>query len=158
MSMAQHPPASAPPQSRRRLPLRRGATLLEQIVVLTLLSVVLTLALMSGVAALDAVAVRVAAQTTTDLIAQARDHALAARVRTAVRFDVRASRIVVHAGVDTIGHSAFTDGVRLTATRDSLAYGANGLGHGAANLRITVTRGRSSDTITVSRLGRVLWR
>jgi hypothetical protein len=45
--------------------------------------------------------------------------------------------------------------VRLAATRDSMAYLPLGLGYGAANLRAVLTRGRASDTVFVSRLGRV---
>jgi hypothetical protein len=36
-----------------------------------------------------------------------------------------------------------------------MAYSASGLGFGAANMRVIVSRGASADTITVSRLGRV---
>jgi hypothetical protein len=46
-------------------------------------------------------------------------------------------------------------GVRLAASRDSLAYAADGLGWGAANARLVVRRGMSAETVTVSRLGRV---
>jgi hypothetical protein len=36
-----------------------------------------------------------------------------------------------------------------------MSYTALGIGFGAANLRVIVSRGASADTITVSRLGRV---
>jgi hypothetical protein len=39
-----------------------------------------------------------------------------------------------------------------------MAYAANGLGVGGANLRLVLSRGRRADTINVSRLGRVEWR
>jgi hypothetical protein len=45
--------------------------------------------------------------------------------------------------------------VALEATRDSLAYGPDGLGVGAANLRLVLRRGAAADTLSVSRLGRV---
>jgi hypothetical protein len=67
-------------------------------------------------------------------------------------------QVVVHIGADTVARADFTDrGVRLHATRDSMAYGANGLGVGAANLRLVLSRGARADTITISRLGRVQW-
>jgi hypothetical protein len=46
-------------------------------------------------------------------------------------------------------------GVRVTASRDSMAYDARGLGYGAANLSVVVHRGRVAETVYVSRLGRV---
>ena len=55
-------------------------------------------------------------------------------------------------------HLAFWErahGVTLSATRDSMAYAPNGLGYGASNLSIIVRRGAVTDTVVVSRLGRV---
>ena len=46
-------------------------------------------------------------------------------------------------------------GVRLTATRDSMAFDAHGLGVGVANLSLVARRGRFADTLFVSRLGRL---
>jgi len=45
-------------------------------------------------------------------------------------------------------------GVRITATRDSMAYDPRGLGYGAANLSVVARRGRAAETLFVSRLGR----
>jgi hypothetical protein len=66
------------------------------------------------------------------------------------------ARLVVHAGADTLrGASWRALGVTVEATRDSLAYGPDGLGVGAANLRLILRRGGAADTLSVSRLGRV---
>ncbi len=46
-------------------------------------------------------------------------------------------------------------GVSVEVTRDSITYAPTGMGYGAANTRIVVSRGRRADTITTSRLGRV---
>jgi hypothetical protein len=63
---------------------------------------------------------------------------------------------MVHRGLDTLAVADFVQrGVRLESTRDSMAYGASGLGVGAANLRIILSRGSRADTLTVSRLGRL---
>jgi hypothetical protein len=65
--------------------------------------------------------------------------------------------VVVHAGADTLRrlHLRARHGVRLSASRDTMAYAPPGVGHGAANLRVILTRGRAADTVVVSRLGRV---
>ena len=46
-------------------------------------------------------------------------------------------------------------GVRLSATRDSIAFGPHGLGWGAATTTITLERGTARTALAVSRLGRV---
>jgi Tfp pilus assembly protein FimT len=135
---------------------RRGATLLEQILLLSLLSACATVAVASGVRVLDTVTVHGVGREISELFALARDRAMATGVRTAIRFDVTAQRIIVHAGTDTLARlSLVSRGVTVSATRDSMAYVPSGLGFGAANLRLLLSRGASTDTITVSRLGRV---
>ncbi len=135
---------------------RRGATLLEQLCILALTGSLMAVTLASGSSLLAALDVSMAAQETVDLLSLARDHAVATGDRTAVRFDVSAARIMVHAGTDTIAVADFYgSGLTMQATRDSLAYAPSGLGVGAANLRVVVSRGTHADTITVSRLGRV---
>ena len=65
--------------------------------------------------------------------------------------------VTVFAGPDTIERRPLgtVHGVRLTVTRDSIAYAANGMGYGAANTRVILSRGAAAETVTVSRLGRV---
>jgi hypothetical protein len=147
------------PRSHRTTPLRgrrRGATLIEQLWLLVLMGALAALTMTSGSALFAALDVAMAAEETVDLLALARDHAIATGDRTAVRFDVAGTRVVVHVGPDTIAVGDFHgSGLTLAATRDSLSYAPSGLGVGAANLRLTLTRSARADTITVSRLGRV---
>lgn len=133
-----------------------GTTLAEVIVVLTILAITAALAIVTGARLLDAVAVETATAETTALFARARDHAVAQSTRTAVRIDAAAQRVMVHVADDTVAVADFagTD-VQLQTTRDSMAYAPSGLGYGAANLRVVLTRSAAVDTITVSRLGRV---
>ena len=138
---------------RRR---RRGATLIEQLWLLVLMGGIAALAMSSSSAVFAALDVAMAAQETVDLLALARDHAIATGERTAVRFDVVGTRVVVHVGPDTMAVGDFHgSGLTLEATRDSLSYAPSGLGVGAANLRLVLKRSARADTITVSRLGRV---
>lgn len=123
---------------------------------MAMLAVVSAFTVVSGLPLLHAAAVETASRETADLLAYARDYAVAASVRTAVRFDDAQGRVIVHAGPDTIARGSFArSGVTLAATRDSMAYAPSGLGVGAANLRIVLSLGTRADTITVSRLGRV---
>ena len=138
------------------MPLRLGFTTVEQLLVLSMLAVLALLALTGGTTLLEAAAVETATRETAGLFAFARDHALSAGERTAVRLDAAGRRIAVHVGTDTLAVADLAGrDVRLDTTRDSMAYAPSGLGLGAANLRLVLSRGARADTITVSRLGRV---
>ena len=71
--------------------------------------------------------------------------------------DAARGRIRVVCGADTLFYRdlAAQSGVTLNVTRDSITYAPGGVGYGAANTRIVVSRGGAADTITTSRLGRV---
>lgn len=121
-----------------------------------MLATLALLAVFGGIPLLDAASVETAGRESADLFAMAREHALAANRRTVVRIDTAMRRIAVVAGVDTLARADFAPrNVQLQSTRDSMAYHANGLGVGAANLRLVLRRRARADTITVSRLGRV---
>jgi Tfp pilus assembly protein FimT len=111
----------------------------------------------SGARALDAAAVRAAAAEVRGAFTTARGLAVLRAERTAVRLDSAGGAVVVHAGADTLRRLGVgaRHGVRLAATRDSMAFAPPGIGHGAANLRVVLSRGRAADTVVVSRLGRV---
>jgi len=136
---------------------RSGSTLIEQVTVLTVLALLATIAIRGIARLLDATWVHVATRDISDLLALAREQASATGTRTAVRFDVAGSRIVVHSGSDTIARYDLAQhgAVALEASRDSMAYSPSGLGYGAANLRVVLRKGASAETLTVSRLGRV---
>lgn len=137
--------------------LRKGSTLVEQLVVLVVTGLCLTVACASGARVLHAAAVHSASRDVAELFSMARDRAMATGSRTAVRLDVVHHQISVHTGRDTLARLNVNErhAVQLQTTRDSMAYLPSGLGYGASNLRVIVSRGASHDTITVSRLGRV---
>ncbi len=136
---------------------RIGSTLIEHVILLALLGLCSATIVAGGSRLLDAATVHSAARDVSELFALARDRAMATGTRTAVRLDQLQDRIIVHARQDTLARlDLFRDrAVHLEASRDSMAYLPSGLGYGAANLRVIVSRGASRDTITVSRLGRV---
>ncbi|MEQ1691014.1 MAG: GspH/FimT family pseudopilin [Gemmatimonas sp.] len=135
---------------------RPGSTLIEQVILLLILGIIISAGVSSGVRLRDTATVHGAAREVAELFALARDRATATGTRTAVRLDMTQHRIVVHAGTDTLARLELgPSAVQLVTTRDSMAYLPSGLGYGAANLRVIVSRGASRDTLTVSRLGRV---
>ena len=124
--------------------------------VLVIASVLLLLAMPRLSAVLDGFAVRSATTELVAIFGTARQAAIEQRRRIAVIVDtvhgvvrVSAEELVLERGLQALY------GIRLAATRDSMAYDARGLGYGAANLSIVASRGRVAETLYVSRLGRV---
>ena len=135
----------------------RGFTVAELLVVLVIVAVLLGLAAPRLAATLDRAAVRAAVSEMTTAFAVARQSAIHARAAVAVQIDTTMSTISVQSGAEQLlrrdlraAHS-----VRLSVTRDSMAYDARGLGIGAANLSVVARRGHAVETLFVSRLGRV---
>lgn len=136
---------------------RLGFTLVEQIVVLVISGLCLAIMAVGSARLVNSAVVHGAARETAEMFAMARDRAMATGIRTAVRINAQSGRVVVHADMDTLARLDLevSRSVRVQTTRDSMAYLPSGLGFGAANLRIILSRGAIQDTITVSRLGRV---
>ena len=136
---------------------RSGTTLVEQIIIITVLGVLAALVVRSISQQLDQLAVRSAAREARDVFASAREFAVARGVRTAVQINPLLAALSAHAGADTLVTRSvgLLHGVTLSSSRDSMAYSPSGLGYGASNLRIIVVKRAAAETVTVSRLGRV---
>ncbi|MGQ0641923.1 MAG: prepilin-type N-terminal cleavage/methylation domain-containing protein [Gemmatimonadaceae bacterium] len=137
--------------------LRLGLTLVEVLLVVAIVGVLAAFAAPPYVAARDRASVRSAVTASVAAFDAARALALTRGRHAAVRIDTAGSRLVVHSFRDTVLRMPLGTswGVRLSATRDSSAIAPDGLGYGAANVRLIVSRGAAADTVTVSRLGRV---
>jgi Tfp pilus assembly protein FimT len=149
-------PAAARPRTVASVH-RPGSTLVELLAALVVLALLAAAGARAIAAVADGAAARAAGAELRSAFASARAEAVRRGARTAVRLDSASAQAVVHTGPDTLrrlrlGHDY---GVRLRATRDSMAYTALGIGYGGANLRAVLTRGHAVDTVTVSRLGRV---
>jgi type IV fimbrial biogenesis protein FimT len=136
---------------------RRGFTVPELLIVLTIAGVVMAIAIPNGKAGLDRISVRSAASDVRATLNYARMLAMAGGVPVAVDVDSAAGTLRVMRGDERILTRGIgpAHGVRIGRTRDSLAYDPRGFGRGAANLSILLRRGASVETVFVSRLGRV---
>lgn len=136
---------------------RRGFTLLELVIVVTLAGILLAIAVPRTRAVLDGIAVRSAVGDVIATLSDARALSLAGDGLVAVHLDTAAGTLSVRRGSEMVHRRAigYAHGVRLGGTRDSLTYDPRGLGRGAANLSIIVRRGTVAETVFVSRLGRV---
>jgi prepilin-type N-terminal cleavage/methylation domain-containing protein len=136
---------------------RAGHTLVELSLVLTVIGLVSMIAVHEAALYLDRVAVRSAVAEVAALVARARDEALAQRAVVSLRVDTVTATVGLSAHgepltLHALGHA---HGVRLSTSRDSIAFDVRGLGYGAANLTLVARRGSAADTLVVSRLGRV---
>jgi Tfp pilus assembly protein FimT len=137
--------------------MRPGTTLVEIGIVVTILGIVATVAVPRFTSYRDRIAAHAGAASVAGLFSAARHAAIRRSTVTAVRIDTANAAITMFAGPDTLERRplGLLHGVRLHTSRDSIAYAANGMGHGAANTQVIVRRNAAAETVTVSRLGRV---
>lgn len=138
---------------------RRGLTLVELCLVLTVVGLTAAIAVRQLGAYLDRAAARAAVVEAGALVARARDEAVALRRPASIRFDTMGDALELRMGGVMLARAALgsAHGVSLAANRDSIAYDVRGLGYGAANLTLVARRGRVADSLVVSRLGRIRW-
>jgi prepilin-type N-terminal cleavage/methylation domain-containing protein len=151
---SQHAAANAAdPHPTRRI----AFTLAELLVVLAVFGVLFAIAVLRVGAAADRTAVRAATAEAATTLQSARNAAIYRRAPVAVFIDTLRATLLSRADTEVLARRDLwlSYGVRLTATRDSMAFDARGLGIGAANLSLIARRGRFADTLFVSRLGRL---
>lgn len=139
--------------------MRKGYSLLEQLVVLVVMAILLTLAGPRTASALDRAAVRDARMQLVSALGAARESALARAERVSVAMDSSVGILRILSGADTLlVRSLRTElGVAFASSRDTITYGANGRGYGATNSTIVLSRGAAAETVFVARLGRARW-
>lgn len=136
---------------------RAGYTVVELLLVVMIAGIVMAIAVPRGLSVLDRIAVQSAAGDVHATLSLARSLALSGNAAVAIDVDSASGVLRVRRGAEilmsrNIGHA---HDVRLDRTRDSLTYDARGLGRGAANLSVIIRRRSASETVFVSRLGRV---
>lgn len=140
--------------------MRRGYTLVELAVMLAILGTLFALALPRAVNWRDRHAARRAAAEVRAFYARARYGALVRSAR--VRIEVSADSLV--AVLEEATDSVFLRrpgprylGVELETTRSVVRVDPNGFGWGAANTKLILRRGSATESLTVSRMGRIKW-
>jgi prepilin-type N-terminal cleavage/methylation domain-containing protein len=139
--------------------MRRGLSLPELLLVLTIIGTMLGVALPRLGAWLDWVAVDAAAGEATMAIAVARQQAIMWGTRT--QLVMRADTLAI----DTLGPQRWSRWraypgpaarrVVVAVSNARIVFAPNGIAWGASNTTIVLRRGSRSETITVSRVGRV---
>jgi prepilin-type N-terminal cleavage/methylation domain-containing protein len=135
----------------------RGSTLLELMLTLAVIGILTSIGVPRAASLVDRVSVKGAAQDVVAALGAAR--AASARRAAYASFvaDPRTGHVRAVIGGEIVldRNLAATRGVRLEASRESVTFSPGGLGWGAANTTVIVSRGARSDTIVMSRLGRV---
>jgi prepilin-type N-terminal cleavage/methylation domain-containing protein len=139
--------------------MRKGYSLLEQMVVLSLMTILLAIAGPRLLSALDRSAVHNARTQLVSALGAARVSAQSRSERVSVALDSTAGLMRILAGADTLLVRPLRAelGVIFAASRDTITYGASGRGYGAANSTIVLSRGTAAETVFVARLGRARW-
>lgn len=136
---------------------RSGFTIVETTVVLALSSALAAISLPRAWSFIDRVEVSGAVTEIESMFSLARHTAIARGEFVSVDMDAGRNTVSIRSGNETIRSRevGLAHGVTLSTNRATVSYSPIGVGYGAANLSLVVTRGRSADTVVVSRLGRV---
>jgi Tfp pilus assembly protein FimT len=142
--------------------MERGMTVLELIVLLGVVAVASGIALPRMGAFWDWLAVDRATSEVAMFYQAARAAAVYRTRRVRLEFGQDSLRAVFEGPADSVflrwtGPSQH--GVRLTASRAVIRIESNGLGYGAANTKLVLTKAAAAESLTTSRLGRLKrWR
>jgi Tfp pilus assembly protein FimT len=132
-------------------------TAIEMVVVLSLLTAMMAIVVPGAARLRDGIAVRNATAEALAAFAIARQAAMVRGAPAGVGVDRPPGFVTVTVAGEVLLRRDLeaSYGVTLVSTRDSTAYSPLGHGLGAANLSVVIAKGRVSDTIFVSREGRV---
>ena len=134
-----------------------GLTLIEIVTTLSLVGILTAISLSRAGAFIDRNEVYGAATEAESMFSRARHIAIARGVQTTLDIDPRRRTLSIRSTNDVLSTRDIgaAHGVDINANRTSITYSPIGVGYGAANFTMILSRGRAADTIYVSRLGRV---
>lgn len=142
------------PQKRT---LRHGFNLIEVTTTLAVVAILSALILPRAAGFMDSIEVRGAVTEIVALFSTARHAAISHGAQAVLEINAGTGTMTLRVGPDTLQAREIgaAHGVTITSNRSSITYSPIGVGYGAANFTMTVRRNALSDTIYVSRLGRV---
>lgn len=136
---------------------RRGATIIDLVVAVTVASVMMAVALPRAGGFIDRIEVRGAVTEIESLFSLARHAAISRGSQAVLEIDAAEGVISIRAGTQQIRRREVgsAHSVSLSTSRSSMTYSPIGVGYGAANFSLVVSRNSVADTVVISRLGRV---
>lgn len=137
---------------------RRSAfTIIELTIALTIAAALLAIVLPRAAGFVDRIEVRGAVTEIESAFSLARHVAIARAARATLDIDVPNRTLLLRVGAEPIvtREVGAAHGVGISSNRSSFTYSPIGVGYGAGNLTLIVSRNSVEDTVIVSRLGRV---
>jgi Tfp pilus assembly major pilin PilA len=136
---------------------RKAFTIIESTVVIALIAALTAITIPRATTFIDRIEVRGAVTEIESMFSLARHTAIVRGSQIALDIDVPRRSLSLRAGTEVLRtrEVGAAHGVAISANRTSITYSAIGVGYGAANFSLIVSRGRIVDTVVVSRLGRV---
>jgi len=136
---------------------RNGFTIVESTVVIALITALTAITVPRAIQFIDSIEVRGAVTEIESMFSLARHTAIARGSQIALDIDLPRRSLSIRSGAELLRTREIgaAHGVNLSANRTSITYSPIGVGYGAANFSLIVSRGRVIDTVVVSRLGRV---
>jgi prepilin-type N-terminal cleavage/methylation domain-containing protein len=136
---------------------KRGFTIIEVVIVATISAILATITIPRAGRFIDGIEVRGATTEAVSMFSLARHYAIAHSTQATLEIDPAARTLSIKSAGQTITTRDIgtAHGVSISTNRTSVTYSPVGVGFGAANFTMVLSRGRASDTIVVSRLGRV---
>ena len=136
---------------------RAGFTIIEIVIVVAISAILTTITIPRAGRFIDGIEVRGAATEAASMFSLARHYAIAHGTQATLDIDPAARTLSIKSSGQSITTRDLSTahGVSINANRTSITYSPIGVGYGAANFSMILSRGRAADTVVVSRLGRV---
>lgn len=136
---------------------RKGTTIIEMTLVLAIMSVLAAIALPRASGFIDRMEVQGAVTELKALFSLARQVAIARGSQSTLVIDAPGATVTLRVGTEIVQSRPVgaVHGVTVESNRSSITYSPIGVGYGAANFTLIVSRKAAADTMVISRLGRV---
>ncbi len=136
---------------------QRGFTVIEVVIVITIAGLLSAITIARAGGFIDRIEVHGATMEVESMFSRARHIAIARGTPTILDIDPVRSTLSIRGSTEVLSSRDLSaaHGVDLNANRTSITYSPIGVGYGAANFTMILSRGQVADTIYVSRLGRV---
>ncbi|MEP6508797.1 MAG: prepilin-type N-terminal cleavage/methylation domain-containing protein [Gemmatimonadales bacterium] len=141
----------------RRTKRTPGFTLIEIVLVISLAGILTAITLSKAGGFIDRIEVRGATTEAESMFSRARHIAIARGIQTTLDIDPIRQTLSIRTATESLSSRDLgtAHGVDIVTNKTSITYSPIGVGYGAANFTMILSRGRAADTIYVSRLGRV---
>lgn len=135
----------------------KGFTIIEIVIVITIAGLLSAITISRAGGFIDRIEVHGATMEAESMFSRARHIAIARGTQTVLDIDPVRSTLSIRGSTEVLSSRDLraAHGVGIDTNRTSITYSPIGVGYGAANFTMILSRGRAADTIYVSRLGRV---